>query len=386
VIVYGHIMNTPEMEVPKKGDGLDQVLDNLFPFGTESLDRLALQKALDDIGAYESAGTDFSLQVLTRYFDRGLQLLADNELHPALPEGAFKIVRQQVAATVAGQLQSPDYMEARALKIALFPKDDPTLRQATPETVSSLTLQQVRDYYKKTFRPDLTTIVVIGMITPDEAKEAIEKYFGTWKAMGPKPDTFLPSVPFNKPSTTTVPNARRVQDKVTLAETLGLNRSSPGYYALELGNYVLAGGFYATRLYQDLRQKSGLVYHVDSSFEAGRTRMLYVVSYACDPANVSKARAIIEHNLRVMQKTPVPHDELLQAKTLLLREIPLSESSVNSIANGLLSRIILDLPLNEPTLAAERYLKLTAEQVREAFSRWIRPNDLVQVTEGPSPR
>jgi zinc protease len=87
-----------------------------------------------------------------------------------------------------------------------------------------------------------------------------------------------------------------------------------------------------------------------------------------------------------MQKTPVPHDELLQAKTLLLREIPLSESSVNSIANGLLSRIILDLPLNEPTLAAERYLKLTAEQVREAFSRWIRPNDLVQVTEGPSPR
>lgn len=204
--------------------------------------------------------------------------------------------------------------------------------------------------------------------------------------MGPKPDTYLPPVPFNKPSTTAVPNARRVQDKVTLAETLGLNRSSPGYYALELGNYVLAGGFYATRLYQDLRQKSGLVYHVDSSFEAGRTRMLYVVSYACDPANVSKARAIIEHNLRVMQKTPVPHDELLQAKTLLLREIPLSESSVNSIANGLLSRIILDLPLNEPTLAAERYLKLTAEQVREAFSRWIRPNDLVQVTEGPSPR
>jgi len=386
VSVYGHIMNKPEMEVPKGQDGVDQVLDQLFSFGTTSLDRLNFQKALDDIGAYESAGTDFSLEVLTSYFDRGLQLLADNELHPALPESAFKTVRQQVAATVAGRLQSPNYLEERAMKIALFPKDDPTLRQATPATVSSLTIQDVRDYYKKAFRPDLTTIVVIGKITPEEAKARIEKYFGTWKARGPKPDTFLPPVPSNGPSVTAVPNVSRVQDKVILAETIGLNRSDPQYYALELGNHVLGGSFYATRLYQDLRERTGLVYYVSSSFDAGRTRMLYVVRYACDPANVSKARAIVEHNLRTMQTTPVPPDELQQAKALLLREIPLSESSVNSIAHGLISRIILDLPLNEPTLAAQQYMKLNAEQVKEAFKKWIRLDDIIQVTEGPSPR
>ncbi len=386
VSVYGHIMNKPEMEVPKGQDGVDQVLDQLFSFGTTSLDRLNFQKALDDIGAYESAGTDFSLQVLTSYFDRGLQLLADNELHPALPESAFKTVRQQVAATVAGRLQSPNYLEERAMKIALFPKDDPTLRQATPATVSSLTIQDVRDYYKKAFRPDLTTIVVIGKITPEEARARMEKYFGTWKARGSKPDTFLPPVPSNGPSVTAVPNVSRVQDKVILAEIIGLNRSDPQYYALELGNHVLGGSFYATRLYQDLRERTGLVYYVSSSFDAGRTRMLYVVRYACDPANVSKARAIVEHNLRTMQTTPVPPDELQQAKALLLREIPLSESSVNSIAHGLISRIILDLPLNEPTLAAQQYMKLNAEQVKEAFKKWIRLDDIIQVTEGPSPR
>lgn len=386
VSVYGHIMNKPEMEVPKGQDGVDQVLDQLFSFGTTSLDRLNFQKVLDDIGAYESAGTDFSLQVLTSYFDRGLQLLADNELHPALPESAFKTVRQQVAATVAGRLQSPNYLEERAMKIALFPKDDPTLRQATPATVSSLTIQDVRDYYKKAFRPDLTTIVVIGKITPEEARARMEKYFGTWKARGSKPDTFLPPVPSNGPSVTAVPNVSRVQDKVILAETIGLNRSDPQYYALELGNHVLGGSFYATRLYQDLRERTGLVYYVSSSFDAGRTRMLYVVRYACDPANVSKARAIVEHNLRTMQTTPVPPDELQQAKALLLREIPLSESSVNSIAHGLISRIILDLPLNEPTLAAQQYMKLNAEQVKEAFKKWIRLDDIIQVTEGPSPR
>jgi zinc protease len=374
------------MEVPKGQDGVDQVLDQLFSFGTTSLDRLNFQKVLDDIGAYESAGTDFSLQVLTSYFDRGLQLLADNELHPALPESAFKTVRQQVAATVAGRLQSPNYLEERAMKIALFPKDDPTLRQATPATISSLTIQDVRDYYKKAFRPDLTTIVVIGKITPEEAKARIEKYFGTWKARGSKPGTFLPPVPSNGPSATAVPNVSRVQDKVILAETIGLNRSDPQYYALELGNHVLGGSFYATRLYQNLRERTGLVYYVSSSFDAGRTRMLYVVRYACDPANVSKARAIVEHNLRTMQTTPVPPDELQQAKALLLREIPLSESSVNSIAHGLISRIILDLPLNEPTLAAQQYMKLNAEQVKEAFKKWIRLDDIIQVTEGPSPR
>ena len=110
------------------------------PTARTSLDRLAFQKALDDIGANESAGTDFSLEVLSDHFDRGVQLLADNELHPALPEKAFTIIRKQVAAAVAGRLQSPGYLTGRALDAALYPKHDPTLRQATPATVSSLTI------------------------------------------------------------------------------------------------------------------------------------------------------------------------------------------------------------------------------------------------------
>ena len=90
----------------------------------------------------------------------------------------------------------------------------------------------------------------------------IEKHFGSWRASGPKPETLLPPVPPNRPSSTSVPDHSRVQDKVTLAETLGLNRANPDYYALQLGNHVLGGAFYATRLYQGMREKSGLVYYV----------------------------------------------------------------------------------------------------------------------------
>ena len=384
VSVYGHIKNNPDLETPKGKEGVDQVLSQLFSYGTTTLDRLAFQKALDDIGASVSADTDFSLQVLSDYFDRGVQLLADNELNPALPEKAFTVTRQQVAATVAGQLQSPDYLRERALKAALFPENDPTLRQATPASISSLTLEDVKDYHRKVFRPDLTTIVVIGQVTPDKAKSVIEKYFGSWKATGPKPETELPPVPGNKPSTTAVPDASRIQTKVTLAQTLGLTRSNPDYYALELGNHVLGGAFYATRLYRDLREETGLVYTVGSSFDVGLTRSLYMVKYGCDPQNVSKARAIVERNLKEMQTSLIPPDQLQQAKALLLREIPLSESSVESIAAGLIHRAIYNLPLNEPILAAHRYLKLTPEEVKAAFAKWLRPGDLVQVTEGPA--
>jgi zinc protease len=385
VSVYGRIKNTPDMEAPKGQEGVAEELGNLFSYGTTTLNRIAFQKALDDIGADESAGSDFSLHVLSNHFDRGVELLADNELNAALPERAFKITQQQLARTVAGQLQSPDYLTSRALHTALFPKSDPTLRQATPATVSSLTLPDIKSYYHHAFRPDLTTIVVIGKTSPEQAKTVIEKYFGTWKAAGPKPPTVLPPVPSNKPSVTAVPDKSRVQVRATLAETLGLNRFNPDYYALELGNHVLGGGFYATRLYQDLRENAGLVYYVSSSFDIGKTRGIYEVNYACDPPNVSKARAIVIRDLSEMRNKPVTAGELQQAKAMLLREIPLSESSVDSIAGGWLYRASIGLPLDEPTLAARRYVALDAGQVEKAFAKWIRPEDLVQVTEGPTP-
>ncbi len=78
--------------------------------------------------------------------------------------------------------------------------------------------------------------------------------------------------------------------------------------------------------------------------------------------------------------------ELQQAKILLLRQIPLSEASMDGIAEGLLSRAIQNLPLNEPIRAAKRYRETTAEQVRKAFAKWIRPSGFVQVTMGPNPQ
>jgi zinc protease len=68
-----------------------------------------------------------------------------------------------------------------------------------------------------------------------------------------------------------------------------------------------------------------------------------------------------------------------------LRQIPLSEASVEEIARGLLGRTDLGLPLDEPTRAAQRYIALDAATVQQAFRKWLRPNDLVRISEGPAP-
>ena len=386
VTVLGAVKHNADLQTPAGEEGVSDILDGLYSYGTQSLDRIAFQKALDDIAANESAGYRFSLSVLKENFSRGVQLLADNELHPALPAQAFTVTRQQTSQFVAGNLQSPGYRTSRALDLGLLPAGDPSLREATPATLAKVTLDGVKQYYAATVRPDLTTIVVIGDVTPEAARAVIEKWFGDWKAAGATPETTLPAVPVNKPSAANVADAEQVQDTVVLSEQLALNRFDPDYYPLQLGTHVLGGGFYATRLYHDLRQVAGYVYNVDVSLSAAKTRATYSVDYGCDPVNVSKARALVERDLNQMRTEDVSPAELHQAKALLLRQIPLSESSEDALASGMLARADIGLPLDEPIRAAKRYMELNADDVKAAFAKAIHTDTLVQVVRGPAPQ
>jgi zinc protease len=386
ISVYGHIRNRPETEEPPGREGINQVLGPLLSYGSEKLDRVTFEQALDSIGARERAGPDFSVQTLAENFERGVALLADNELHPALPQPAMKVIQGQVAQAVEARSHSPGFLAQRSLRQAIFPKDDPSLRIPTAQTVRSLTLEQIKEYYHYAFRPDLATIVVIGKVAPDQARATIERHFGSWTASGPKPQTDLPPAPPNRPGVIAVPDDSRVQDVVILAQNLNLTRADPDFYPLELGNALLGGGFYSTRLSIDLRKNSGLVYSVGSMLQAGRTRGAYLIEYACDPANVSKAADIAVREVKAMQTTPATADELVRIKAMLIRQIPLGESSVDEIAHGLVERADIGLPLDEPTVAARRYVALGANEVQAAFAKWMRPDDMVRVTQGPTPQ
>jgi zinc protease len=384
VSVYGHVRTNPDLEVPKGKEGLAGVVAQMFDFGSQKLNRRQFQAAIDAIGATGSAGTNFSLNVLPDHFDRGVELLAANELHPAMPKRAFRVAKKRTARHLAGVLQSPGYRLKRALKKHLVPKDDPSLRQATPQTVAPLKLKDAADYYQKAFRPDLTTIVVIGDIKPKRAKAVISKYFGNWKARGKTPSTRLDPVPPNKSGIVHVADKARVQDSVALEETLAMTSSDPNRYALWLGNAVLGSGF-ASRLFRDLRTRAGLVYGVGSSASISKTRSSFSIDYGADPGKVKKARAMILRDIKTMRTEPVSKNELHRAKAKLLRRIALEGSSVSAIGGGLLHRASDGLPLHEPLIAAKRYMKVSAKDVQKAFRKWIRLDDFVTAILGPKP-
>nr|AIA91442.1 peptidase_M16_C [uncultured Sinorhizobium sp.] len=141
----------------------------------------------------------------------------------------FQVVRQQVAQAQAGELLSPEHLFSRAIKQAVLPPKDPTLREATPQSIMRVTRDDVQAYYKKVWRPDQTTIVVTGDVTPEKAQAVLEQNFGGWKAEGPAPNIDLPAVPLSKASHAQVPDRSSVQDEVVLAETLGLTAAHPDH-------------------------------------------------------------------------------------------------------------------------------------------------------------
>jgi zinc protease len=384
VVLRGEVLHTPGVQDPPGLDGIDDITGNLFEFGTQTDDRIAYQTKLDAIAADVTAGTSFGLDVLSSDFDRGVQLLADDELHPRFPADAFAIVKQQVVGELTGTVNSPAYRAQVALDDALYPAGDPSRRTATPQTASKVTLEDVQSFYRSSYRPDLTTIVVIGDVTPELARTTIEKYFGDWHASGPRPNVFPPAIKPNRSANAYVPATGRIQADVTLGEMLPLTYRDPDLPLLQLANTVLTGGFYASLLYHDLREIHGYAYTVDSTLAPGRNRSRFTINYGADPQNVAAAAHRVVADLTSLQRHPLDAGRLLRAKALVVGSIPVAHESYESVAGELLDYASLGQPLDEDRLDAQAQLAATPERLRAAMARWIRPQDLVEIVQGPA--
>jgi zinc protease len=383
VLLRGSVKRTVQLQTDMKLASASALLEGLYEGGTKKMRRADFEEALDDISADETAGYTFSLEVLKSDFSRGVQLLAEHELEPDLRLKNLSRVTRQTVQSFAGKLLSPEGRTKEALARALLPPDDPTLNVVKLDSFKRINLGAVKWCHAETIRPDLTTIVIVGDVSAAEARAVIEKWFGTWKAIGPTPSTVLPRVPPNKTSIIHIADSTAQQEEVTLAEQLDLDRFNSDYYPLQLGNVILGGNSESTRLYHDLRQVTGLVYDVDLELEATESRSLFFIRYGSAPENAAKVRTIVEQELEQMRNTKVSAGELHQAKAYLLRQIPLSESSQEDVAEGLLTRAELGLPLDEIARDAQKYLRLNAADVMNAFRKHIRSKDLVEITRGP---
>jgi zinc protease len=384
--VHGLVQSNEAIQAPADKQGVGDIVAGLFPFGTTTYNRIELRQQLDQIAAEVNAGTDFSLRVLSDKFDRGVQLLADEELHPAFPDQAFQIVKSQAVGSLTGEMTSPDHLTEVALNKALFPADDPVQKFATPQTAAAVTAADVKTYYANAYRPDMTTVVVIGDTTPEEAKAAFEKYFGGWTAHGPKPDVSLPQVPKNSATSVVVPDVGRVQSEVELAQVLSLKRADPDWASLQVANNILGGGGFGSLLMDDLRVKHGYVYSAYSSLQSNKNRATFTMDYACDPNKIIPAQQLAIADIHSLQNGGVTAGRLERSKAMLMSDVPLRTASFDGVAGELLHYASLDLPLNQATIDAQRELAATPTTVKAALEKWISPNDWVRVIKGPAPR
>jgi len=110
-------------------------------------------RKLDDIAGHREWRNELQSEGAEQDFAKGVELLADNELHPALPPDAFRIVRDQAGATRRRYTCQPAYRTNRARESALLPERRPGAREATPQSVSALALVDIKAYYTTVFAP-----------------------------------------------------------------------------------------------------------------------------------------------------------------------------------------------------------------------------------------
>jgi zinc protease len=384
VVVSGSIDTKEVMQAPPGKDGIADVTAGLLPFGTTTYSRLALRTQLDAISAEVTAGTRFSLTVLSKDFDRGVQLLADEELHPAFPAPAFAAVKEQQLGSVKGVVVSPEHQVEIATANALYPPGDPARRFPTPESVGSLTPDDVKAYYASVYRPDMATIVVVGNVDPQRAAEAVTKYFGGWTASGPKPAVALPPVPNNAAANAVVPDKERTQSQVHLVQVLSLTRTDPDYPTIAVANQSFGAGG-SSILFHDVRDVHGLVYDVHTEAGFGEKRSTFGIHFESDPSKIVQAQSLIMADLNALATTGLDAGELARGKASLVSLVPMRVSSFDGIARELVQYVHFGLPLDQATIDARNEIAVTNDQIIAAVRKWLRPNDFVRVILGPGP-
>ncbi len=386
VFVYGSIKTAPQLEEPLGQDGVSRVVEGVYPYGTQSLDREAFQRSLDAIDSTIDGGSSFGMQTTSRSFDRAIALLAQNELQPRLDEATFDVVKRRAVDQLQTELNSTHSVAVQQAALKLLPFNDPELRQPTVAGVQGLSLEQAKAYYAKTMRPDLATIVVVGNVTPAQARASIERAFGGWHAVGPTPVVDLPPVPLNPPGDVKIPLPGIHQDYVTLEQLVPLSRSSPQYYPLVLGNTVLGGGSVSpeqSRLFRDIRQNAGLVYSIDSQYASNGARSRFSIDFACAQGNEPRIESMVDDELTRLRTEPIGDFELGLMKASVVRRVVLGDASASQIGEMLLSDAVNGLPLDQTHIDAQHLLATNAQAIQDAFAANIHPENFVRTIEGP---
>jgi zinc protease len=362
---------------PKGKEGLAALTASCLTLGTRKLTAAQFDQKVDFMGSSVavSAGRDYStayLTSLTKYEDQTIRLLAEALTEPALRDQDIERKRAERVAAIKADEEDPGYTAAVAFTKTLF-GDTPYGHPADgyPDTVAKLTPDDVRNFYRAHYRTKGAIIAVAGDVKAEAIEAKLEKALAG--LAGSAPSETVPAAPEVKPGLHLTVIDRNVAQANIVLGFGGIARSNPDFYRLQVMNYILGGGGFASRMMRVVRSKAGLAYSVGSYFDTGLFPGSFETVLQTKNRSANEAIRLVLQQLAEIRQKPVSDTELASAKKFLVGSFPLKFDRLGSIAGFMLQVQYYGLGLDY----ADRYPKLidavTPKDVLHVARKYLHP-------------
>ena len=365
--------------------GVAGITRHLMTLGAAGLSDEKISQQFADIGAQLGGGVDddqasFKLRTLSnaRERDKALDLYIKILQHPDFPDAVLAREKARVIAGLREAATQPETIADKAYSKALF-GSHPYGFDAEPENIEKINRYDVQKFYQQHYGAQGAVIALIGDMSHAQAMQTAEQI----SLDLPKADkpTALPAVAYP-----TAPFEQRIAHPATQAHILlgysGMKRGDPDFFPLYVGNYILGGGGFVSRLTEEVREKRGLVYSVYSYFMPMAELGQFQIGLQTKRDQADAALSLVRETLNQFIKGGVTEAELKAAKQNIVGGFPMRIDSNGKILDYLGLIGFYHLPLSYLDDFNQNVSKVTSAQIKDAFSRRINPNNMVTVVVG----
>jgi len=355
--------------------------------GTKTKNALAIASTFEDRGtglgfSASREGVNLSSVFLAKDLPVIIEQLGDVLQNSTFPETELELSLKRNLVSLKSELDNPGSLARRNFQQKLFPKGHPYSAMRTESSLKAIARQDVLNFYKSYYRPDATTLTLLGDFNPKIVKELLAKEFGNWKSVGKPKQLQYPAVPLPKPETVQLTLNGKTQ-AVTLIGHPSIQRSDRRYYAALLLNQVLGGDTLSSRLGTELRDRQGLTYGVYSYFQAGQGAGQFVIQMQTNPQDTQRAIASASEILKAVQSKGITQSELTAAKASLINSFPVDISKPESVASSILNDQVFGLPLGDFYQFPMNIKAVSLAEVNTAAKELLNLDNLVIVTATP---
>jgi zinc protease len=249
----------------------------------------------------------------------------------------------------------------------------------TIASVKSLSRDDMMAAHGEIFRPQGAVLVITGDIAPDKAFAFAEKTFGSWSAAGPERPAAPPVAPAT-PSVTVIDLPGAGQASVAIAGP-SIKRSDPAFYAVEVANGVLGGG-YSSRLNLEIRVKRGLSYGAGSRVDEHRDAGVFLASAQTKNESAAEVADLLIDETKALQTAPVAPDELESRKAALVGGFGRQVETSAGLANLLTDYAIFGVPLAEIGQFTQKTEAVTPAEAHTGAKDLVDPKQLSLIIVG----